>query len=653
LFMEAMLPIRRNSAPVEAIRSAALVGIAGTVKGAVLTLDSRELSIGRDKGNALVIDEPAVSRQHCLLRAEEGGYRIRDLASRNGTYVNGMPIKDRTLHNGDQIQIGFSAMLFVAQNETGSSVGRLADDLVQDRKTVVLRKEEAFYLATDTVHDAPPRPTRVCRDLTTLLRISARINSLRDRQELERELTECIFKVIPAQCGAIILIDEGSEDFASVFTHERDHKPNRPVPISRTIVRQVLQDKVSILSNDVQTSGMYSHADSLTSSEVSSLLAVPLELRGEVLGLIYLNTSNRLANFDEDHLQLLTGIAGIAAPALDTIRRVETLETEKRQLAAEANIEHNMVGTSAAMREVYQFIAKVAATAATVLIRGESGTGKELVAHAIHRNSPRADKRFVAINCAALASNLLESELFGHEKGAFTGAISMKKGKLEEADGGTVFLDEIGELAPELQAKLLRAIQEREFERVGGTRPIKTDFRLLAATNRDLPEAVKQGAFRQDLYYRLNVISITLPPLRERREDIPMLAQHFATKHCKLSSRSVMQISAGVRSALLAYPWPGNVRELENAIERAVVLGSTTYVLPEDLPDEVVDAGYAPVSAISGYHEAMREAKKQLIVKTLEQAGGNHNEAARMLGLHPNNLHRLIRNLNLKQTLNK
>jgi len=630
-----------------------LVGIAGPVKGAILTLDSKELSIGRDQGNVLVIDEPAVSRQHCLVRAGEDGYRIRDLASRNGTYVNGMPVKERTLHNGDQIQVGYCAMLFVAQNETGPSAGRLAEDLVQDRKTVVLHKQEAVYLATDTVHDVSPRPTRVCRDLTTLLRISARINSLRDRDELQRELMDSIFKTIPAQCGAILLAENGSEEFASVFTRERDGKLNQPVPISQTIVRQVLQEKVSVLSNDMQNSAVYSRAHSLTEVAVSSLMAVPLELRDNVLGLIYLNTSNPRATFDEDHLQLLTGIAGIAAPALDNIRRVESLLTENRQLVAEANIEHNMVGTSARMREVYQFIGKVAPTAATVLVCGESGTGKELVAHAIHRNSPRAEKRFVAVNCAAIAENLLESELFGHERGAFTGAIALKKGKLEEADGGTIFLDEIGELAPALQAKLLRVLQEREFERVGGTRTIKTDIRVIAATNRDLPEAVKQGAFRQDLYYRLNVVSITLPPLRDRREDIPMLAQHFAAKHCKLSNRPTMQVSAGVRAALLAYSWPGNVRELENAIERAVVLGSTDYILPEDLPDEVVDAGCPPVASITRYHQAMREAKKQLIVRTLEQVTGNHNEAARLLGLHPNNLHRLIRNLDLKQALNK
>ena len=649
-----MLSTQYNPPRGELAVSATLVGIAGPVKGAVLDLDSSELSIGRDQGNALVIDEPSVSRQHCLVRPAERGYRIRDLASRNGTYVNGMPVTERALHNGDQIQVGYCAMLFLLDNEPASSCAMVEEDLVQDRKTVLLKKEDAVYLTTDTLHELPqPRPMRLCRDLTTILGISARINCLTGRDDIQNELLESIFKVIPAQRGAILLVENGSDEFSFVFTRERDRKLKRPVSISLTIVRQVLQEKVGILSNDVQTNASYSHSQSLTDSAVTSLLAVPLVRMDQVLGLIYLNTSNLKARFDEDHLQLLTGIAGIAAPAVDNIRRIESLESEKRQLIAEANIEHNMVGSSARMREVYQFIGKVAPTPSTVLICGESGTGKELVAHAIHRNSPRAERRFVAINCAAITEGLLESELFGHEKGAFTGAITQKKGKLEEANGGTVFLDEIGELAPELQAKLLRVIQEREFERVGGTRPIKTDIRLIAATNRDLQEEVKRGTFRQDLYYRLNVVSITLPPLRERREDIPMLAQHFVAKHCKLSNRPTMQVSAGAKAALLGYTWPGNVRELENAIERAVVLGSTDYILPEDFPDEVVDAGCPPVSALTRYHDAMREAKKQLIIRTLEQTGGNYPEAAKLLGLHPNNLHRLIRNLNLKQAINR
>ncbi len=259
----------------------------------------------------------------------------------------------------------------------------------------------------------------------------------------------------------------------------------------------------------------------------------------------------------------------------------------------------------------------------------------------------------MAINCAALAETLLESELFGHEKGAFTGAIAQKKGKLEVAEGGTVFLDEIGELAPSLQAKLLRVLQEREFERVGGTRTIKLDVRLIAATNRDLEEEVKKGRFREDLYYRLNVVSVRMPALRERREDISLLASYFAAKYGKRSGRTVVGISPRARACLLNYEWPGNVRELENAIERAVVLGSSDLILPEDLPETILERAAPAGAPAEAFHDAVRESKKQLIIGAVEQAMGNYTEAARLLGLHPNYLHRLIRNLNLKPMLQR
>ncbi|MGB6942263.1 MAG: sigma-54 dependent transcriptional regulator, partial [Bryobacteraceae bacterium] len=341
----------------------------------------------------------------------------------------------------------------------------------------------------------------------------------------------------------------------------------------------------------------------------------------------------------------------IAAAALDNARRMEALEQENRRLQDEISLEHNMVGDSPRMRDVYQFIARVAPRDITVLIFGESGTGKELVARAIHRTSSRANKPCVAINCAALAENLLESELFGHEKGAFTGAIAQKKGKLEIAEGGTVFLDEIGELAPLLQAKLLRVLQEREFERVGGTRTIKLDVRLITATNRDLEDEVKKGRFREDLFYRLNVVSLRMPALRERREDIPLLASYFAAKFSQRANRPVLGVSPHARTCLTNYDWPGNVRELENAIERAVVLGSSELILPEDLPEAVLEKAESAEASMTAFHDSLREAKKQLILNAFEQAQGSYTEAARLLGLHPNYLHRLIRNLNMKQVL--
>jgi Nif-specific regulatory protein len=248
---------------------------------------------------------------------------------------------------------------------------------------------------------------------------------------------------------------------------------------------------------------------------------------------------------------------------------------------------------------------------------------------------------------------LLESELFGHEKGAFTGAVTQKKGKLEVADGGSVFLDEVGEVAPSIQAKLLRVLQSRQFERVGGTHPIRVDIRVIAATNRNLEEAIRNGTFRQELYYRLNVASITVPPLRERHEDIPLLAAYFATRACKRAKRRIMGTSPQARSLLMGYDWPGNVRELENAIERAVVLGSSDMIQPEDLPEAILETDLPAGTPLAGYHASINALKRELIVKAVRQAGGNYTEAAKLLGLHPNHLHRIIRNMGLKPALTK
>ncbi|HXQ72314.1 MAG TPA: sigma 54-interacting transcriptional regulator, partial [Pyrinomonadaceae bacterium] len=380
---------------------------------------------------------------------------------------------------------------------------------------------------------------------------------------------------------------------------------------------------------------------------VCSLLCVPLVIRERVAGLIYLDTTNPAIALDEGHLQLLTAVGSMAAVAFENVQHLQWLEGENQRLHGEINLEHNMIGESPRMGEVFRFIEKIAPRETTVLIRGESGTGKELVAHAIHTNSDRAAKPFVAINCAVLSETLLESELFGYEKGAFTGAVAQKRGRLEIADGGTLFLDEVGELTPATQAKLLRVLQERQFERLGGTRTISVDVRVIAATNRNLEEAIKDGTFRQDLYYRLNVISLMLPPLRERREDIPLLAYYFVAKYSKKCKRLVSGISPETRSCLLAYGWPGNVRELENTIERAVVLGNSEVIVPDDLPESLLAIGAAQ-QRLSNYHEAINEMKKKYILQAIEQANGNYTAAAKLLGIHSTNLHRLIRNLGLR-----
>ncbi|HEY3835971.1 MAG TPA: sigma-54 dependent transcriptional regulator, partial [Bryobacteraceae bacterium] len=324
-----------------------------------------------------------------------------------------------------------------------------------------------------------------------------------------------------------------------------------------------------------------------------------------------------------------------------------------RRLREEISVQHSMVGESTAMQQIYQFISRVAKSDSSVLITGESGTGKELVARAIHENSGRSNQPFVAINCAALSETLLESEFFGHEKGAFTGAMVQKKGKLEVADGGTVFLDEIGEMAPTLQAKLLRVLQEHAFERVGGTRSIPVNIRIIAATNRNLQDAIKTGHFRLDLFYRLDVVSIQMPPLRDRKQDIPLLTHYFLSRISKTLKRPAMTVSQAAMAYLMQYDWPGNIRELENAIERAVVLGSSDSVLPEDLPAPILDMD-APNGLNAGkFQSAVQDTKKQAILNAIEQCNGNITAAARMLDVHPNYLHRLIRNMNLRPLIKK
>ncbi|HSD50675.1 MAG TPA: sigma-54 dependent transcriptional regulator [Candidatus Methylomirabilis sp.] len=328
----------------------------------------------------------------------------------------------------------------------------------------------------------------------------------------------------------------------------------------------------------------------------------------------------------------------------------DSLREENRLLHSELDrLDRPLVGESQAMRELVRTAQQAAASNATILLRGESGTGKEILARAVHRWSPRYPRPFVTVNCVALSEELLESELFGHEKGAFTGAHQRKLGKVELSHGGTLFLDEIGDIPPAMQAKLLRLIQEQEFERVGGTRPIQVDVRFVAATNTDLERAMKQGTFRQDLYYRLNVVSLRLPPLRERTEDLEPLARHFVEKYSAELKRPAKPISPAALDLLTAYDWPGNVRELENALERAVVLSTGPEITPRDLPIlQGAAREAATMESSAGYHEAVLRFKRELLRSSLARADGNQTRAAEMLGLQRTYLSRLLKELGVR-----
>src|SRR3989441_3391699 len=354
--------------------------------------------------------------------------------------------------------------------------------------------------------------------------------------------------------------------------------------------------------------------------------------------------------FTKDHTGVLASIAGSTAVALEHARYVAWLEGENRRLNEVINVEHGMIGRSERMNEIYEVIGRTGPSDRTVLITGESGTGKELVAHAIHRNSPRSRNGFHAVNCGAFTETLLGSELFGHEKGAYSGADVQRKGLFEFADGGTVFLDEIGECAMTMQADLLRVLQSGEFKRLGGNPVIRVNVRVIAATNIDLQKAVKEGRFRQDLFFRLNVIQIHMPRLSERREDIPLLAAHFIKKYRHIRSGPyppVQGISLEAHHFLASYAWPGNVRELENAIERAITLGVSQYIRPEELP-KAITAGTPEEAELDVWTTEVNACKKAIIERALQKTGGNRIEAARLLGLHPTYFRRLCVELNVK-----
>ncbi len=325
--------------------------------------------------------------------------------------------------------------------------------------------------------------------------------------------------------------------------------------------------------------------------------------------------------------------------------RSRNLEVENRALHAELDKKYGLesiVGEAPPMQEVFDIIRQVAPTRATVLITGESGTGKELVAHALHRLSPRAKGPFVAVHCAALAETLLESELFGHEKGAFTGAVEQRRGRFELADGGTLFLDEVGEIAPAVQVKLLRALEERQFERVGGQKTIPTDVRLVAATNRDLQARIREGAFREDLYYRLHVVAIRMPPLRERGADIPLLARHFLREFSRENGREIEGFTPEVMTRLQTYPWPGNVRELRNTVENMVVMSRGARITARDLPPPLRDTADSGVTLRNLGGMTLRDGEQKLIEAALRAHQGNRTRAAAQLGISRKTLQRKL-----------
>lgn len=644
-----------------------LVATGGSLQGQTHDIVGDRFVIGRHRDCDLQLEILEVSRRHCeIVVDEDRQFHLRDLGSRHGTLVNSRPIRGEILlEHTDCITLGTLSFLFLIDDSRDQAL-RDTDtgSLPVLRGSLERKPTETLHLDPARVEAALPTQARLARELHTLLRLAQTLQEHTDIPALAAHLLNTAVQAIPAtERASVWLREPGLERPICVASRGAG-----TAQISGTVLDRVLRDGVAICCPRVEDDADLGGAASVV--EVGALLAAPLVGPAEPLGLIYLDRSTH--GFTEHHLELLTAIAGVASPALQNTLHLRWLEGENRRLRDEAAAHHDMIGESAPMRHLFDLVARVARADSTVLIHGESGTGKELVARAIHRTSPRADGPFVAVNCATLSENLLESELFGHEKGAFTGASGRKMGKMEAAHRGTLFLDEVAEIPIQLQAKLLRALQEREIERLGGTRPITVDVRVVAASHRDLQRAVGEGRFRGDLYFRLKVITLELPALRERRDDIPLLARHFTHRHGAKLGVGDMGIAPEARRCLLAYDWPGNVRELGNVIERAVVLGDGEVVRREDLPDEIIAAAShgteAPTAATAADHpttdplpadtstdfqEALTHFKKRFILDAWRAVGEDYGLTAERLGIHVNSLHRMVKNLGLKADLGR
>lgn len=628
---------------------AVLLAVAGPIKGAVFQLVAEEVTIGRQASSELCVGDLSVSRQHCVIEPGPEGLQIRDLGSNNGTFVNGMRVDERILAYGDKIRVGDTLFHF-AEADTEAPKGdlELLDNGVVANSSIQMSVSESADTAIRRLFENVPQGAGYAAQARSLLAIGAALRTSSHEPEiLKLGLLKEILEVVPADQAAIVFLPPSLCGESTVTGWNRRVGRPTPVAMSRTLITNAVNSGTAIFSDDVSADEQFSEVTSLTRRRVDSVIVAPLLPEGKPIGAIYLESTDSQHRLTREHLEYVAVVADYSGSILERARRLQALKEENQRLQSALQLEHDLIGCSDSMRRISQRIAKIARTDATVIIRGETGTGKELAARAIHQNSDRAARRFEAINCSLLRETLLESELFGHEKGSFTGAVAQKKGKLELADGGTLFLDELAELGDSPQAMLLRVLQTREFQRLGGTRVINVDIRIIAATNENLEDAVKKKTFRQDLYYRLNVVSITMPPLRERREDILVLADHFVQIYSRKNKRLVKGVSPEAVSLLMRYDWPGNVRELENAIEHAVVFGSTDEILPEDLPDTVFGS-LAPGVSCLGYHDAVREAKRAIVRSAMEQATGNYGQAATLLGIHVNNLHRLMRELKLK-----
>ncbi len=642
----------------------------GLAAGRTFELPGEVVHIGRAPANEVALDDLHVSGEHA--RIVHSGERVvlYDLRSTNGTTLVRRGERMRVVHDrpvdletGDEIELG-----------TGDGVTSL--------RVTIADEDEAHVVSLRRLDEVEPAAAKLERDPSALSKLYAaqkRIGAATDLDQVLIEVSDAVLSILPNATHVTVVLKDDDHDahaaaasaapaggaaYVPVMTRVRlasgaSGPPSGPVPISRSVYRKVVKERAAVLAADAPAE--VGQTESLMGASIRSTIGVPLWKGEDILGV--LQADNRSAPGmlnakDVESLLVLASNASLAVANARLIKRLVSAEDrlqkentflkvreEKRRAGGKQDI--SIIGTSAAMQTVIHQLDKVVDTRVTVLIEGETGTGKELIAAAVHYRSRRRDKLFVAQNCAALAESLLESELFGHKKGSFTGATEDKKGLFEIADGGTLFLDEITETPPSLQSKLLRALQEGEIRPVGATSSKHVNVRIVAATNRNLEDEVQKGRFREDLYYRLKVFPIRLPPLRERRDDIPLLAAHFLERYADEIGKPAGGFSQQALELMVGYNWPGNVRELQNEVQRLVIqLEPGAFATPELLSPRIrqVEGLVTRAGTTKGtLKEMMDSVEKFFLLEALREHGNNKTNAAKALGITREGLHKKLR----------
>ncbi len=637
----------------------------------------QSVTIGRAPTNQIVLKDERCSRNHAELFVSQDQWVLRDLESRNGTVVGEHRLTgDWVLKPGDVIRIGRSQLVFVhsltqafsdmgalrqaGDSQTASGVAEDDSDVLAayEPTTIMHRRGQSRFLKPTE----EPSIARMGVAAARLCRLAFELANTPDVVKMCELALAGLFQNVQIDAGAILLLPRDNaaprpvdlEVVASRTTTERRYHR-----VPNFLATTVMREGEAVLARNVLGDSSVGSRDSKGEIPAVSVICAPIRRGQQVLGLIHLYSTDPQRVPDTEDLEFTLAVADSVAVALSNLTRQQELtehltqiRNENVELRERLGVQSEIVGQSPAIRQINEEIARAAASKATLLIRGESGTGKELVARAVHYSSPRRKGPFVCLNCAALSEDLLASELFGHERGAFTGATERKIGKFEAAHGGTLMLDEIGEMGLGIQAKFLRVLEGHPFERVGGSKPVQVDVRVIAATNRDLEKDVAEGRFRRDLFFRLRVLEIVVPPLRKRPEDIVLLAQHFLERFREETGRKIFGFTPRALEQLQAYRWPGNVRELKNVIERAVVLCRGDRIDRDDLLlSNLATAGDTAESPLQGKFLpcTLDDMERRHILMTLQHTNWNKSRAAVLLGIERSTLDRKIRRYNLAE----